>query len=298
MLRLEYIQEFVALAERASFTDAAERLFVTQPSLSRHIAQMEAELGVELLHRSTRQVRLSPAGERLYPIFRRMLRDYGEAVDLARVYGEGYAGRLRIGSPRFLAEEELEERILLLSRQHPEIKLEQFFPEPEQAVRQLLAGETDLTLCLETDDMLDGLSCQPFAREPLSVLLSADHPLADRKVLPLSLLRQERFLFVRSREAYNGFAHVMCTRLMKAGVLPDQLQFVPRFSDIGIGIRQSGAVCILLRRSGNLGREHLRSIPLEGPENSVTLCFCWRTGDDNPAIWHFCGLDRPEKPGP
>ena len=243
MIRLEHMQEFVALAERLSFTDASAELYVAQPSLSRHVAGMEAELGVKLLNRSTRQVQLTPAGETMYAAFNRILRVYRDAADLARVYGAGWEGRLRIGSPRFLAEEFMEDRALEFTRRYPEVKLELRTFQPERSQAAVLEGEIDLTVCLHTDLPERGLCLLPFDREPLNAVLSADHPLAGEAQLSLSQLSRERFIFLAGEDGCSPrhFERFLSPLLEERGVKPDQILHLARFDDFGITIRRHPA---------------------------------------------------------
>ena len=79
ILKLNYIREFVTLAETLNFSKAAEKLFLAQPALSRHIAIIEEIMGGRLFQRTTRNVSLTPAGEAVYNAFIEILRQYDGA---------------------------------------------------------------------------------------------------------------------------------------------------------------------------------------------------------------------------
>ena len=78
-LNLQQLSAFLTLADHGSFGDAAEALGVSQPALSRTIQQVENRLGARLFDRDTRKLRLTPAGERLEPLARRLVREYQSA---------------------------------------------------------------------------------------------------------------------------------------------------------------------------------------------------------------------------
>src|SRR5690348_10520802 len=96
-MELRHLRAFVAVAEERHFGRAADRLHMAQPPLSQQIRRLEAELGVELLHRTTRRVELAPAGEVLLERARGILADADAAADDARRAAEGEVGRLAIG---------------------------------------------------------------------------------------------------------------------------------------------------------------------------------------------------------
>ena len=97
-MNLEQLRGFAEVARTGHFTRAAEQLHVAQPSLSRQIATLEAELGVELFHRARGNIALTAAGERLLPLARRMLADAETArSEMAELAGLR-RGRIRLGA--------------------------------------------------------------------------------------------------------------------------------------------------------------------------------------------------------
>ena len=94
---LRQLRTFVALAEELSFTRAAERLFVGQQAVSKSVRQLERELGVELVERTTHDVRLTAAGAALLEAGRPALAAAEEAFAAAREAGHGLTGTIRVG---------------------------------------------------------------------------------------------------------------------------------------------------------------------------------------------------------
>jgi DNA-binding transcriptional LysR family regulator len=128
------LRYFVVLAEERNFTRAAARLFIAQQSLSRQIRDLETEVGVTLLARTTRSVELTPAGEAFLPRVRTALRVLDTAVDEARGHTSGAVGRLRIGFGLGAALELTPHILAAFSERYPNVEIEmREFPLPDQS---------------------------------------------------------------------------------------------------------------------------------------------------------------------
>ncbi|MFC0602137.1 LysR family transcriptional regulator [Streptomyces palmae] len=183
------LRSFVAVAEELHFTRAAARLYVAQQALSRDIRRLEGYLGAELFLRTTRQVTLTPAGERLLPHALRVLAAHDELaaafardvrpllVDVAAKIGTAYQvlTRTRAAVP------DLE----LVARFHSGLT---------GAAADILAGRLDVSfgrVAGLAPSVLARLDHHPVRYEPMTVLLPDDHPLAARESIPLAALSGE-----------------------------------------------------------------------------------------------------------
>lgn len=145
-MNLEQLRGFVEIAQLGNFTRAAERLHLAQPSLSRQIAALEADLGVELLHRVRGHVAATPAGERLLPIARRMLADAEtarhEMSDLAELRG----GRIRLGATPTLCTSLVADVLAEFRARYPGIEIEILERGSRSLISALMEGALDLAL--------------------------------------------------------------------------------------------------------------------------------------------------------
>ncbi|NVB84949.1 MAG: LysR family transcriptional regulator [Kofleriaceae bacterium] len=124
MDRLGNIEAFVSAAELGSLTLAARRLGLSPSALSRRITQLEAEVGVRLLHRTTRTVRLSEEGRAYFERSRGALRELEEARDLAATSRERPAGLLRIEAPTILGRFVVVPAVAQLVRKYPDVEVD------------------------------------------------------------------------------------------------------------------------------------------------------------------------------
>ena len=138
-VELRHLRAFVAVAEELNFGRAAERLYVSQPALSRQIRALERGLGCELLRRSTHRVELTLAGDALLERARRVLADVDEAVSATQAVGGELSNRVaRLFAP--LAEVAAADADLEAMRAAYEELCARFEPPPEVATRSVIAG--------------------------------------------------------------------------------------------------------------------------------------------------------------
>ncbi len=164
-MNLEQLRSFAEVARTGHFTRAAERLHLAQPSLSRQIAALETELGIELFHRTRGHVALTAAGERLLPLARRMLADAdtarSEMAELAGLRG----GRVRLGATPTLCTSLVVDVLAEFRARHPGVDIEIL----ERGSRSLIAALVDgaLDLALIVTSVSSGAARAVLEREPI-----------------------------------------------------------------------------------------------------------------------------------
>ncbi|MFD2204735.1 hydrogen peroxide-inducible genes activator [Kiloniella antarctica] len=188
--QLEY---FLAVAETLHFRKAAERLNVSQPTLSDQVKELEYRLGVALLERSRQTVQLTSVGEELLKRARYLLRDLDDLCDAAQSAKGMLGGRLRLGVAPTVGPYLLPHVIPLLHQKYPELKLH-IREDRSRALEQTLReGLHDLVLtALPVED--DSFGVMALYEEPLLIGMSREHPLANKKVIELEDLRNEEVL--------------------------------------------------------------------------------------------------------
>jgi DNA-binding transcriptional LysR family regulator len=194
LVELRHLRYFVAVAEERHFGRAAERLHIAQPPLSQQIRRLEDELGTPLLHRTTRNVELAPAGEVLLDRARDILAAVEAAAQDARRAARGEFGRLAIGFTGSATYALLPAVAATLRGALPGVALDLRgeLLTPAQ-VAGLLDGTLDLGLLRPPVRERD-LAVEVLRREPLLVVLPRGHPLAAADAIPLDALEHESFV--------------------------------------------------------------------------------------------------------
>jgi LysR family hydrogen peroxide-inducible transcriptional activator len=192
--QLEYL---LALEEQRHFRRAAESCGVTQPTLSAQLRALEERLGVQLVERNRTTVIMTVVGEAIAEIARRVVRDVGEIRHVAASRGSGIGGVIRIGLPPTIGPYLLPKMVPELHAAYPTLKLYVREDIPAALPPALERGRHDvivMPLPLNRDDM----EIQPLFREPLYLVMAADHPLAARKKISRRDLRGHSVLTLES----------------------------------------------------------------------------------------------------
>jgi len=193
MPELRHLRAFVAVAQDLSFTRAAERLHLGQQAVSKTVAQLERELGVALLERTTHDVRLTPAGEALLRAGRDAVAAADAAFALAQEIGSGLSGRVRAGVTPAVGPGDREELARVLREGAPDLSVAIREVRPGEIGSLLRGRELDLVLARSAplDDALDSAPLRPT---PVVLCVPAGHRLAAAASVRLEELDGERLL--------------------------------------------------------------------------------------------------------
>lgn len=177
------VQAFVAVADDASFSRAADALFLTQPAVSKRVAALEDELRARLFDRMGRSVRLTEAGEALLPHARRVLAELDAGRQAVTDLQGTVGGRLRIGTSHHVGLHRLPPVLRAFSAQYPDVDLDLHFMDSEQACFAVERGELELAVVTLPQAPPSTLVTETLWPDPLDLVAAADHPLAGHGAL-------------------------------------------------------------------------------------------------------------------
>ena len=272
---LRQLQYFIALAEAESFRRAAARLRISQPTLTSQVAALEARLTIQLFERSRSGSLLTPAGRVLLPVARRVVEEFLGFVDHAESMSRGPAGTYRLGVTPTLGPYLLPYVLPEIHRKYAALKFYVREGAPRRLEDDLVAGEHDLILTplpIEARDLV----VVPLFREPLRLVLSAEHPLARKTRIEPCDLRGEPVLTLQEHHLFHRQIDELCERL-GARVLRDyegtSLDTLRQMVVMGIGVAFLPA---LYTRSEIHQREELRVTNVTGESMERTHALAWR----------------------
>ncbi len=187
-MEIATLQAFVAVADHSSFSEAAEALFLTQPAVSKRVAQLEAELGVRLFDRIGRRVSLTANGAALLPRARRLINDALELKGLMRDLSGAVRGRLVMGTSHHIGLHRLPRALKHFTERFPEVELDIRFMDSEAACRAVESGDLELAIVTLPPEQPPHLKLETVWDDPLVVMVGPDHPLAARARVRLAEL--------------------------------------------------------------------------------------------------------------
>ncbi len=284
MFELSHLRSFVAVAEELHFGRAATRLHMTQPPLSRQIQLLEHQIGAQLLDRSSRNVRLTPAGRAFLPDARAILRLAESASLSARRISSGEAGSISIGFTASSGYRFLPGLIIVCLDKLPGVELVLKEMVTMEQVEALASGRLDVAL-LRPHAATADFETRCVAREPLVLALPDNHPLASGALPTLQDFDHAPFLTYSPIEA-RYFHDLVAGTFSRAGVHPDYTQYVTQIHTILALVRAGLGAALIPEAAMTLRFEGVTFRPLQKlrPAKPVELFMAWKSDNDNPVL--------------
>jgi len=272
---LRQLRAFVAVAEELNFTRAAERLFLGQQAVSKSIGQLERELGVRLLERTTHEVRLTRAGAELLRAGREALKAADTAFERARLVGRGQAGSIQVGISPAIGPTERAWVVRALREDGDDLEISLRDLRPEQALQGLRNGELELALARTAPTMTNGLDSASLPSIRAHLYAPANHRLAGlRTPISLASLDGERLLVWSPRG--TPLTDLIISRIAAAGASVETV--LARVWGMAVALAdlaELGAVAVLPPRWPL--HESVVELPL-ADDLELPLTLLWRAG--------------------
>jgi DNA-binding transcriptional LysR family regulator len=290
-MELHHIRDFVMVAEELSFTRAAVKLRVAQPSLTRKIKNLEEEIGVELFDRGKGRLELTQAGRSFFVNARRLLALAAESVETAQRVGRGDAEQFRIGYTAGFDYHRLPATLAAFHRVCPKAKLSLFDLTCAEQLRALEFGQIDIGF-VGMPDALTGteLRGESVATYEILVALPETSPLTRKTAVTIKDLEDVPFIGLNVKE-YPHYDEWMRRVSQPAAWRPRIVQTPDRFSVMLNAVAAGLGVAVMLEQNRNLPHEgvvfrHLR------PPMRAELCVAWRSDNKSRPLHEYLRIIR------
>jgi len=232
------LHAFVTVAETRSFSEAALRLHLTQPAISKRIAQLETSLNCQLFDRIGRQTSLTEAGLALLPRAQRILFEMEDMRrELSNLSGE-VGGTLKIGTSHHIGLHRLPPILKTFSRRFPQVNLDIQFIDSEMAFDLLMQGQLELGIVTLPPEPHPTLQTMTVWNDPLAFMVSVEHPLAGQKAVAL----QDLAAYSAILPSLSTFTRRIVEKLFRAEALDievaistNYLETIKMMTSIGLG---------------------------------------------------------------
>jgi LysR family transcriptional regulator, benzoate and cis,cis-muconate-responsive activator of ben and cat genes len=258
-MELRQLRYFVAVAEETNISRAAQKIFLTQPALSRQIKALEDEIGQCLLERHPHSISLTPAGTTLL----REARDFLKHADelLERVRSSAQTVRLRVGYAPSLASGLLSGAIENFAQKHPRARVELF----DLSTKEMLAGlkndTLDVVLTVGVDRDGHGFTWTPLLRVPWQLAVNRQHPLARRPTItPEEVAREPLLVFCQND--YPEYWHTVMDWLRQHRQRPSISGEYDGVNSLLSAVESGLGVALVTTSSARLIPERVRLKPL------------------------------------
>ncbi|MFE7718125.1 LysR family transcriptional regulator [Nocardia rhizosphaerihabitans] len=290
-MEFRHLISFITIAEELHFGRAAQRLHLTQPSLSAQLQKLEKSLGVQLVARNSHEVRLTPAGREFELQARQIVAQLDRAAQAAKATAEGRAGSLNIGYNLPASRHVLPDALTRMTERHPDIVVSLWEKRTGPQLAGLADGSLDLALVYGHPSTADFRYRRLLHRVPLVAVVGRRHRWADRPGVPFAELQnQDCVLFAReqcpamydtilrsaaetrislnvthSADDPGATAHMVSVRPLVG------FASLPRAISMGMGVPGSSSV----------------AVKLFDPVPTLDLHAVWRADEPNPAVSLF-----------
>jgi DNA-binding transcriptional LysR family regulator len=283
MFSLARLTCFIAVAEELHFGRAAERLHMTQPPLSRQIQQLESELGVQLIDRSSRSVALTAAGAAFLPDARRIVSLAESAALTVRRVPAGDLGTVAVGFTGASAHAVLP-RLLEAARERiPDVKLVLREMVTSQQIEALTNGELDLGLVRPILPR-PGISTRPIHHERLIAALPQQHPLASEEHLTVEDFDDQPVVMYSPVDA-RYFHELLISTFTIVGASPRYVQYVTQVHTMLVLVRSGLGMALVPASAETMKPEGVTFRQVTAVrDRPVQMNAAWRSDNSNPAL--------------
>lgn len=286
-LELRHLRYFVALAEQLSFTNAAEKVHVTQSTLSHQIKQLEDELGCRLFDRIGKRIVMTETGEAFLERVQNALREVDEGVWTVRKTSDVLSGEIRIGATHTFNMRIIPRCMSIFIEKHPSVRVSVLELAGDDIAKGLIADELDLGVAYRPAN-LEALRFEPLYNEEMVLAVGEHHPFARRRFVRMVELHLQKLVLLPRTFATRGMLDE-CFRMANAEptVVAEMNAITPM-----IELVSATPVAAIVSEHA-IRREDVRIVPLESPTPVRTPGLLWkRDVQRTAAARHFAAIIR------
>lgn len=284
-LEIRHLKYFLALADELHFRKAAEKLYISQPGLSRQIKEMEQDLGIKLFDRHNRKVELTGAGKYLKIEIARNLKNLDNILNHAKHLNDGVEGDLNLGYVGSAMQEVIPELLLKFRKENPRALFSLKEMDNNTQIESLLSQEIDVGF-VRLERIPKGIEIRTILRENFCLVLPKTHPLDAASFKDIKQLENDSFILFDSKYSMSYHEKVMQI-FDDAGVTPLITHNTIHAGSIYKLVENNFGVSIVPKSLQNNGLKTIKFIELKNIPQKTTLSVVWSAENRNPILKQF-----------
>lgn len=217
-MNLDMIWEFIAIEKYGSFSHAADELYISQSSLSKHMKALEHDLGVKLFERSTSKVWTTPAGKQFLAFAKQVELHYKEMQENLSQFESTISSQIRLGSIPIMSVIDISSSFVQFQTKHPCFHIELFVREQKKIRKLLDNGEIDCALIRMDHIQHDRYDAVPVMLDRMVLLCPSNHPYANSKHLSISCMENQSIV---SLDPQSVIYHILMRECKKHQFTPE-----------------------------------------------------------------------------
>lgn len=232
------LQAFIAVADTASFSRAAEQLFITQPAVSKRVAALEAELDARLFDRIGHNIQLTEAGHALLPRARRILAELDDSRRAIHNLSGQVSGPLSLGTSHHIGLHRLPPILREYSARFPAVELDLHFEDSEVICQSVARGNLELGIVTLPTQAVEQLELIPLWPDPLCFVCAPHHPLTASAPVPPTELAHHKAILPASSTVTRKILESAISPLgvhQIPGISTNYLETIKMMVSIGLG---------------------------------------------------------------
>jgi len=281
-IELRHMRYFLAVAEELHFRKAAEKLFISQPGLSRQIKTLEDALGIVLFERHTRKVVLTKVGEYLKIEFSMQIKMLSHTLENAKMLQDGKQGALKIGYVGSAMQEVIPNLLLNFEKKHPNILCNLKEIDNQQQLEALLSFSLDIGF-VRLERVPRALEIKPILKENFCLVLPKEHPINKDNFKNLSQFKEESFILFDAQ--YSASYHEKVMQIFDdCGFTPLNSHNTIHSSSIFKLVENKLGISIVPKSLAQKRGHQIKFIELDLIAQKTTLSVIWNKKNTNPML--------------
>lgn len=287
-LELRHLKYFLAVAEELHFRKAAEKLFISQPGLSRQIKELEDNLKLELFERHNRKVELTPAGEYLQVEIHRIFNQLDSVFNHAQLLHEGFEGNLKFGYVGSAMHDVIPPLLLSIREKFPKITFDLKEMDNQEQIENIIHHQIDFGF-VRLEKVPRGIEIHPVHRDTFSLVLPTNHHINESNFKSLKQLEDEPFILFDPSYSASYY-----TRMMKifedSGFEPKISHKTTHANTIYSLVENNFGVSIVPTSMQKGFAMNVKFIELDYLPHRTTLQVIWNSKNSNPVLKNITSL--------